>query len=80
MLFLLLSFSEMELFSEEELVVSPFLFPQEVKEAPANITIFTKEDIEELGIQTLAELLMLVDGVYVTPSERHLHRGMGEGS
>ncbi len=74
MLFLLLSFSEMELFSEEELVISPFLFPQEVKEAPANITIFTKEDIEELGIQTLAELLMLVDGVYVTPSERHLHR------
>ncbi len=71
--------SENFLFTEEEMTTTPLLIPVEVKSAPANITVFTHEYIEAIGVKTLADLLNLVEGCYTSYSERHIQRAWIRG-
>ncbi len=75
LLFILFSqISESFLFTGDEMTTTPLLIPVEARTAPANITIFTYEAIEAMGIKTLADLLNLVEGCYTSYSERHIQR------
>lgn len=51
-------------------------FPQEVREAPASITVITREDIHRYGYRTLADILGSVRGFYTTYDRNYSYLGV----
>jgi outer membrane receptor for ferrienterochelin and colicins len=51
-------------------------FPQEVREAPAAITVVTAEEILRLGHRTLADVLRSVRGLYTTYDRNYSYIGV----
>jgi iron complex outermembrane receptor protein len=64
----------MEIFSEDELVITPAMSEQKVASAPGAVTVITEEQIKAMGARTLSDVLRTVTGVYISTSERHLER------
>lgn len=64
-------------------VVSASGFAQDVKDAPASISVITKEELESRPVQDIAEAIRDVPGVDVTMSKTGTYnftiRGFGEG-
>src|SRR5690606_34086034 len=50
----------------KEVVVSACGFEQDVKEAPASITVITREQLESKRVNSIAEALENVEGIDVT--------------
>jgi outer membrane receptor for ferrienterochelin and colicins len=61
---------------ETEVVSSASKFRQEVREAPASITVVTAEDIRRHGHRTLAEVLESVRGFYTTNDRNYTYIGV----
>lgn len=61
---------------EVEVVSTASKFPQEVREAPASITIVTAEDIRRHGHRTLADVLRSVRGLYTTYDRNYSYIGV----
>ena len=51
-------------------------FPQEVREAPASVTVITREDIHRYGYRTLADALGSVRGFYTTYDRNYSYLGV----
>ena len=51
-------------------------FKQKVTEAPASVTIITAEDIQRYGYRTLADILRIVPGFYVTYDRNYDYLGV----
>jgi outer membrane receptor for ferrienterochelin and colicins len=51
-------------------------FPQEVREAPASITVITREDIHRFGYRTLTDVLASVRGFYTTYDRNYSYLGV----
>jgi outer membrane receptor for ferrienterochelin and colicins len=51
-------------------------FPQEVREAPASITVITREDIHRYGYRNLADVLGSVRGFYTTYDRNYSYLGV----
>jgi outer membrane receptor for ferrienterochelin and colicins len=49
---------------------------QRVAEAPASVSILTRDDIREYGYRTVSELLKSVRGVYVTSDDAYPYTGL----
>jgi outer membrane receptor for ferrienterochelin and colicins len=71
----LLSLS-MEDLLKVEVVSSASKFPQEVKEAPASITVITASEMRRYGHRTLADTLASVRGFYTTYDRNYSYVGM----
>ena len=61
---------------EVEVVSTASKFPQEVREAPASITVITADDIRRYGHRTLADVLRSVRGFYTTYDRNYSYVGM----
>jgi outer membrane receptor for ferrienterochelin and colicins len=59
-----------------EVVSTASKFPQEVREAPAAITVVTAEDIRRFGHRTLADVLRSVRGLYTTYDRNYSYIGV----
>jgi iron complex outermembrane receptor protein len=59
-----------------EVVSTASKFPQEVREAPAAISIVTAEDIRRYGHRTLADVLRSVRGFYTTDDRNYSYIGV----
>ena len=59
-----------------EVVSTASKFPQEIKEAPASITVITADDIRRYGHRTLADTLRSVRGFYTTYDRNYSYIGM----
>lgn len=57
---------EMPVYTLDDVVVTASRTEQSVKEAPASVEIVTREDIDRLGAETLAQALALTVGLDVT--------------
>lgn len=58
--------AEEEFFAmQEQVVVSASKRAQKISDAPVAISVVTREEIENLGVQSIAEALRMVAGVYV---------------
>ncbi|MCI4397276.1 MAG: TonB-dependent receptor, partial [Acidobacteria bacterium] len=53
-------------YTREQLVTAPSRVPEEARTAPAVVSVFTAEDIENMGARTLSDLLRTLASVYVT--------------
>ncbi len=53
-------------YTQEELVTAPSRVLEEARTAPAVVSVFTAEDIENMGARTLSDLLKTLASVYVT--------------
>ncbi len=53
-------------YEKQELVTTPSRIPEDARTAPAIVTVFTAQDIEDMGARTLSDLLRTVVSVYVT--------------
>lgn len=59
-------FAEEQFFKvEEQIVVSASKRAQKLSDAPVSISVITADDIKKLGVQSIAEALRMVPGVYV---------------
>jgi len=59
-------FTEEQFFKvEEQIVVSASKRAQKLSDAPVAISVITADDIKRLGVQSIAEALRMVPGVYV---------------
>ena len=56
----------MPVYTLDDVVVTASRTEQSVKEAPASVEIVTREDIDRLGAETLAQALALTVGLDVT--------------
>ena len=61
---------------EVEIVSTASKFPQEVKEAPASITVITASEMRRYGHRTLADTLASVRGFYTTYDRNYSYVGM----
>jgi outer membrane receptor for ferrienterochelin and colicins len=59
-----------------EVVSTASKFPQEVREAPASITIVTAEDIRRYGHRTLSDVLRSVRGLYTNYDRNYSYAGV----
>ncbi len=59
-----------------EVVSTASKFPQEVREAPASITVITADEIRRYGHRTLADTLRSVRGFYTTYDRNYSYVGM----
>jgi len=59
-----------------EVVSTASKFPQEIKEAPASITVITADEIRRYGHRTLADTLRSVRGFYTTYDRNYSYVGM----
>jgi outer membrane receptor for ferrienterochelin and colicins len=59
-----------------EVVSTASKFPQEVKEAPASITVITADEIRRYGHRTLADTLRSVRGFYTTYDRNYSYVGL----
>jgi iron complex outermembrane receptor protein len=59
-----------------EVVSSASKFPQEVREAPASITVVTAQDIRRYGHRTLADVLRSIRGLYTTNDRNYTYIGL----
>ena len=59
-----------------EVVSAASKFPQEVKEAPASVTVVTSDEIRRYGHRTLADILRSVRGFYTTYDRNYAYVGM----
>jgi outer membrane receptor for ferrienterochelin and colicins len=57
-------------------VVAASKHEQKVTEAPSSVSLVTREDIEQFGYRTLADILRSVRGVYVTSDEIYNYIGI----
>ncbi len=57
-------------------VVGASRFPQEVLDAPANVTVVTREDIERFGYATFDQILRSVRGFYTTYDRNYAYLGV----
>src|SRR5689334_6277894 len=57
---------ESVLFEDLPVVEAATLHTQTLQEAPASITVISREDIRKYGLRTLGEVLATVRGFYVT--------------
>ncbi len=53
-------------FAQDDLVTAPSKIPEEARTAPAVVSVFTAEDIKNMGARTLSDLLKTLSSVYVT--------------
>ena len=60
-----------------ERVVTASLFSQRVTEAPASMTVITRDEILKYGYRTLADVLSSVPGLYVTYDRNYSYLGVG---
>lgn len=60
-----------------ERVVTASLFSQLVTEAPASMTVITRDDILKYGYRTLADVLSSVPGLYITYDRNYSYLGVG---
>jgi outer membrane receptor for ferrienterochelin and colicins len=61
---------------ETEVISTASKFRQEVREAPASITVVTAEDIRRHGHRTLADVLKSVRGFYTTNDRNYTYIGV----
>ncbi|MBI1823473.1 MAG: TonB-dependent receptor [Nitrospirae bacterium] len=61
---------------EGQVVQSASKYPQLVKNAPASVTLITRDDIKYYGWRTLAELLKSIRGFYVTDDKNYSYLGV----
>ena len=66
--------SELLLFREDELETVSTKIPMKVEASPSSVTVFNAEQIKKLGITTIAEILQMAPGIYVSSSERYIKR------
>jgi outer membrane receptor for ferrienterochelin and colicins len=59
-----------------DIVSTASKFPQDVREAPASITVITREDIHRYGHRTLADILGSVRGFYTTYDRNYSYLGV----
>jgi iron complex outermembrane receptor protein len=59
-----------------EVVSTASKFPQEIREAPAAITVVTADDIRRYGHRTLADVLRSVRGFYTTYDRNYTYIGV----
>jgi outer membrane receptor for ferrienterochelin and colicins len=57
-------------------VVGASKYPQKLREAPASVTIITREDIKRYGYRTLADILRSVPGFFVTDDRNYQYLGI----
>jgi len=57
-------------------VTSASLHEQNVKDAPASVTVITSEEIEKFGYRTLAEALAYVPGIFMSSDHTNSHIGV----
>ncbi len=63
--------------AEEGLVVqSAAKYPQLIKNAPASVTVITRDEIKRYGWRTLADLLKSIQGFYVTDDKNYSYLGV----
>lgn len=66
--------------SLEELMDIPIYgvskYPQKLSEAPASVTVVTREDIKRYGYRTLADILRSVPGFFVTNDRNYEYLGI----
>jgi iron complex outermembrane receptor protein len=51
-------------------------YPQKLSEAPASVTVVTREDIKRYGYRTLADILRSVPGFFVTDDRNYSYLGI----
>jgi iron complex outermembrane receptor protein len=59
-----------------EVISSASKFPQEIREAPASVSIVTADDIRRYGYRTLADVLRGVRGLYTTYDRNYSYIGI----
>jgi iron complex outermembrane receptor protein len=57
-------------------ITSASKFAQKATDAPASITVITKDEIQRFGYRTLAEVLQSVRGLHVTSEGRYSYAGV----
>jgi outer membrane receptor for ferrienterochelin and colicin len=60
----------------DQTVTAASKFPQDVREAPASITVITAEDIRRAGHRTLGDTLRSIRGLYTTYDRNYSYVGM----
>jgi outer membrane receptor for ferrienterochelin and colicins len=62
--------------AEVPTVIGASRFTQQVLDAPATVTIVTRDEIERYGYRTLADILRAVRGLYVTYDRNYTYLGI----